>query len=429
MTTADITICAYDQPHQIGGTTTWLRNLLPRLRNLQIEAKVLLLRHFGEAGATENFLRKMNFNVESCLIPPTTEQRAQWLLDKFRERPTPVFFPNEVLAGYYIIPNLKRAGIKCVGILHSDCDACTAFQDLFVFGDEINRLDAIVCVSESLRSQVTARHIGNCKVEKIPCGVEIPPFVRKRTSNKLRIAYMGRLAEEAKQISRLTRSLCEITRQVPNTEAVLYGDGPARDNVLAILNSNGNREAVSYGGAVSPDQIYQTLREFDVLILLSDYEGLPVCVMEAMACGVVPVCLKTRSGIPELITHNQNGLLVEDCSTNLVNSIRSLQQDLEYWENLSTLARIDAEERWSSTLSGYNWHKLVNSMLHSNTILEERISCQITLPPVHPFLLSSDPRRSDTDVTSKHVPQLARIIRIIRNTFARYISGKTKHMY
>lgn len=420
-----ITICAYDHPSQIGGTTTWLRSLLPRLRDLQIEAKVLLMRHVGNEGATEKFLQQNDFQVTSCLNPPTTEERASWILKQISEQPTPIFFPNEVLAGYYLIPNLKPAGIKTVGILHSDCDVCSALQDLFVFGEKASKLDTVVCVSEILRSQVISRHPQDCTVEKIPCGVEVPSFVRFRLSKKLRIVYMGRLAEEAKQISRLTRSLCEITRQIPNTEAVIYGDGPSRQSVLNILESDGKGLPVSYGGLVAPDQIYSTLREYDALILLSDYEGLPVCVMEAMASGVVPICLNIRSGVPELITHNQNGILVEDCSTNLIQSVRTLQSNLQLWEDLSKAARKNAEENWSAESCASKWQKTLKKLIENSPSEILKPAKQIVLPPVHHFLESSDPRQSSLNTKPSISLRARRFLSNLKNRLTGPSSGKT----
>lgn len=409
-----LTICAYDTPNQIGGTSTWLRNLLPRLRNDGIESRVLLLRHFGDCGGTETFLKNCGFDVVSCLNPATSEDRSQWILEQFIAHPTPIFFPNEVLAGYYLIPNLKKGGIKSIGILHSDCDACIAFQDLFVSGEENARLDAVVCVSEVLRQQVISRNNILCRVEKIPCGVELPPFVRQRDPSKLRIVYMGRLCEEAKQISRLTRSLCAVTKAVPNTEAVIYGDGPSRQNVMELIHQHSEANSVSYGGLVQPDEVYPTLREFDVLILLSDYEGLPVCVMEAMACGVVPVCLRTRSGIPELITHQSNGILLDDCSTHFIEQINQLRHNSAFWDSLSKEARNSAEKLWSAERCAQTWNDLITSLGTEAHIQTNCIDGAITLPPVHPLLINSDPRQRKTQLNKIHTSPFLHVLKKIK---------------
>ena len=69
-------------------------------------------------------------------------------------------------------------------------------------------------------------------------------------------------------------------------------------------------------GHVSDEQLIQELDEAEVFLLPcviasdGDRDGIPVALMEAMAMETVPVST-TVSGIPELIDHETNGLLVE----------------------------------------------------------------------------------------------------------------------
>jgi len=52
------------------------------------------------------------------------------------------------------------------------------------------------------------------------------------------------------------------------------------------------------------------LRRNDFFVLLSDFEGLPLSLGEAMAAGCVPVVAQMKSGIPEMLTSGKNGLIV-----------------------------------------------------------------------------------------------------------------------
>ncbi len=58
---------------------------------------------------------------------------------------------------------------------------------------------------------------------------------------------------------------------------------------------------LKYGGILSPYDIYKTLLKYNVFVLLSDYEGMSTSLMEAMACGLVPICTNIRSGTSEII--------------------------------------------------------------------------------------------------------------------------------
>src|SRR5207244_1497066 len=62
-------------------------------------------------------------------------------------------------------------------------------------------------------------------------------------------------------------------------------------------------------GAVSYADVARVLDAHDILILVSDYEGLPLSLLEAMGRGLVPVVTDLESGIREVVNKN-NGVLV-----------------------------------------------------------------------------------------------------------------------
>jgi colanic acid/amylovoran biosynthesis glycosyltransferase len=399
-----LTICAYDSPGQVGGTTSWLRRLLPALRANGIEIRCLLLRHFGESGSTEQYLREQNFLYAATVIPGTTQQRCDWLLKEFLNHPTEVFFPNEVLAGYYLTPNFRAAGIPVIGILHSDCDECVALQDMFVSGEPRYRLSAMVCVSRELESQVVARGVPDVLVARIPCGVPVPLEHRQRDDCWLKLVYVGRLAEVPKQVTALAKAFCLVAREIPGLEAVIYGEGPARESVSEVLRTEGAGLPVVLGGPVESSRIYEVLLRNDVIVLLSDYEGLPVSVMEGMACGLVPVCLDIRSGIPELVKHEHNGLLVKNRHAAFLEAIQKLASDMNLYDCLGQNARATIVSDFSESVCTEKWIQLLNHTAGKALCAAgAKVSTRVVLPNVHPLLSNSDPRQLGADSLSKKV--------------------------
>ena len=88
----------------------------------------------------------------------------------------------------------------------------------------------------------------------------------------------------------------------PRCHLLLAGDGALRD---AVRHRAGPRVHLL---GVTPD-IPDLLAAADVFALASDYEGLPVSMIEAMAAGL-PVVATAVGGVPELVDHNATGILV-----------------------------------------------------------------------------------------------------------------------
>jgi colanic acid/amylovoran biosynthesis glycosyltransferase len=85
--------------------------------------------------------------------------------------------------------------------------------------------------------------------------------------------------------------------------------------------------------------------------------------MEAMAAGLVPVCLNIRSGVPELVEHNITGLLVNDRSDGFLDAVRLLRSETGLWERLSKAARTKIESEYSYQKTADRWIELFTELL------------------------------------------------------------------
>jgi glycosyltransferase involved in cell wall biosynthesis len=94
---------------------------------------------------------------------------------------------------------------------------------------------------------------------------------------------------------------------IPSARFVFAGDaGPHAARELASLESD--RLTVTVLGAVSQEVVFGNLLMSDVFFFPSWTENCPMAVLEAMALGI-PILASNVGGIPELIRHDQNGLL------------------------------------------------------------------------------------------------------------------------
>jgi glycosyltransferase involved in cell wall biosynthesis len=96
--------------------------------------------------------------------------------------------------------------------------------------------------------------------------------------------------------------LMEALPEDPRCHLLLVGDG----SLAAEVRSRATPRVSVLGVR---EDIPDLLRACDVFALASDYEGLPVAVIEAMAAGL-PVVATAAGGVPELVSHEQTGFLV-----------------------------------------------------------------------------------------------------------------------
>lgn len=107
---------------------------------------------------------------------------------------------------------------------------------------------------------------------------------------------------------------------------LILGDGPLFTELSVLIKDLDLSEQVTLFGRATHHEVNQYLSNCDVFLLPSktakngDQEGIPVSLMEAMARGVI--CVSTfHSGIPELITHEVNGFLVNENSPEQLASV------------------------------------------------------------------------------------------------------------
>jgi glycosyltransferase involved in cell wall biosynthesis len=138
----------------------------------------------------------------------------------------------------------------------------------------------------------------------------------------------------------------------PALRVILVGDGELRGALAARIAREGLAGVVELRGAVPHEQIPLLLAGATAMVLPSvtsrdgQMEGIPVALMEAMACGV-PVVSTRLSGIPELVEDGESGLLVpERDPVALAEAMERLASDPALAERLAAAGRRAVEERF-----------------------------------------------------------------------------------
>ncbi|PGM87435.1 glycosyltransferase family 4 protein [Bacillus cereus] len=111
-----------------------------------------------------------------------------------------------------------------------------------------------------------------------------------------------------KNQSLLIQSLAQLKNEVPHAKLLLAGEGPLMKECKNIAAQLGVSSMVHFLGY--RNDIALLLQMCDLAVASSYREGLPVNIMEAMACGL-PVIATDNRGHRELIIHNKNGWIID----------------------------------------------------------------------------------------------------------------------
>ena len=130
-----------------------------------------------------------------------------------------------------------------------------------------------------------------------------------------RILGVGRLVPK-KGFDTLVEACALLRRRGVDLEAVIAGEsGEHEQEIRALIGRHDLAGRVRLAGPMSQAELYAQYREATVFCLPcrvlddGDRDGIPNVLVEAMACGL-PVVTTAVSGIPELVGHGANGLLV-----------------------------------------------------------------------------------------------------------------------
>jgi glycosyltransferase involved in cell wall biosynthesis len=119
------------------------------------------------------------------------------------------------------------------------------------------------------------------------------------------VGTVGRLHEQKGHIY-LLQAAALVRRQCPQVSFRIVGDGPLRNSLEAQSRALGVNDIVEFAGARS--DIAAQLRQFDLFVLPSLWEGLPYVLLEAMAVGI-PIVATDVSGVREIITDETEGII------------------------------------------------------------------------------------------------------------------------
>ena len=167
------------------------------------------------------------------------------------------------------------------------------------------------------------------------------PVKKYKKNQPIQIASIGRLWEQKGHVYLFEAlSLCDDV----NYQLHLFGDGPLRDTLEQKAVDYGISDNVTFHGVVK--DIPNALKDIDIVVQPSLWEGLSLVVMEVMSAGK-PIIASMAAG-EELILHNNTGYLVPTKSRQeLANMLQSVVNNMKDAEQVALKARAYAKDHFT----------------------------------------------------------------------------------
>ena len=138
-----------------------------------------------------------------------------------------------------------------------------------------------------------------------------------------RLLYVGRI-EEQKRLDVLIHAFANVASNHADVCLQIAGDGTRLGVVTELARSLGLAERIEFLGAVELESVPSLLDKATMLVMSSDFEGLPIVLLEAARQGR-PAVATAVGGVSEVVADGETGLLVEpDTPDALAGAIRTL---------------------------------------------------------------------------------------------------------
>jgi glycosyltransferase involved in cell wall biosynthesis len=263
----------------------------------------------------------------------------------------------------------RKCGIRCLSTPHGFGKPTDLKLKLFIWlGSRMLRFfDRVAPLSQQLFDEVVGYGVKRGKVVYIQNAVDLSEVDRfrlikgpKKASDSKKIGFIGQLIPR-KNVSDILDVFDRLNQIIPGLELQLLGDGESRRELEAQAGTLKSHQQIHFLG-FRHDRM-EFLKEFDLFVMSSRDEGIPRCLMEAMAMEI-PVSAYDIPGIDQLVEHGKTGLLAEfgDRET-LLSHWRTLLTDQDQASQLAANARSFVQEKFAGKRMAREYLDLFNSML------------------------------------------------------------------
>jgi len=183
-------------------------------------------------------------------------------------------------------------------------------------------------------------------------------------NTKIKLVSIGRLSKE-KGFNILLNAVHLIkTKRNYGVQLLIVGEGPEKNQLMRLAKDYGISDNVKFPGYI--DGASKLLKEFDIFVMSSLTEGMPITLLEAMRAGM-PIVATAVGGIPEALEGGECGIMVSSGNElDLAKSIVELYDNSKLKDEISRKAKIRFQEIFTVEKMEEKYRKVYMDVINQN---------------------------------------------------------------
>ncbi|MEO8238072.1 MAG: glycosyltransferase [Flavobacterium sp.] len=230
-----------------------------------------------------------------------------------------------------------------------------------------NKKHSVVCVSQEIKNLVMTKfNIKNVVTINNPIDTE---NIKIKSFEKIDLEFPYIIAagrfdyQNIKQFDKLIIAYSKSILPQKGILLILLGDGERKEQLLEVAMQNKVSEKVYFLGF--KNNPYSYFKNAKFLVMCSKHEGFPMTLIESLACKTPVVSFDCVSGPKEIITDNENGLLVENQNFEKLTAAMNLFIEDTVLYNQCKNNSLKSIERFSIEKIGKQWLGLMRINIYS----------------------------------------------------------------
>jgi glycosyltransferase involved in cell wall biosynthesis len=253
------------------------------------------------------------------------------------------------------LDGVMAEGVRVVGQYHASYEAAVHSGDYARLSRTYRNIDRFLLLTHADAEQFRRKNFNN--TGWMPNALPFTPDDEPSKDRERLVVAVARY-DENKQLDHLVRAWAGVVDRLPGWRLELYGEGPLRGRLQALVDELGVAGSVRLAGLTT--DVPGLLQRSSLLALSSRNEGMPLVLAEALASGVPVVSYDCAPGVREIVTDGVDGVLVHrDDWRRLGRELAALAEDDARRESMARAGRVSARrfdrahvlDRWEDVIA------------------------------------------------------------------------------